>query len=307
MKRKTINYFDKMNVRQYLNKKAKVINKALDKYLPDKKVYPSIIHQATRYSVFAGGKRIRPILVIMTAEVLEKDEKRVLPTACAMELIHTYSLIHDDLPCMDDDDYRRGKLTSHKVFGENIAVLSGDGLLTFAFELITRNSEVNGISPKSVLQVIKIIASASGTYGMVGGQVVDILSENKEVALPVLQYIHTHKTGALIRASVQSGAVLSDAKPDEFEALTRYSENLGLIFQIVDDILNVTGNPKKLGKNVGSDTKRKKITYPTFFGVEKSREEVSRLKESAKDSLRIFKEKANILSKLVDFIAEREM
>lgn len=295
-----------MKIEKYLTEKSKIVDATLNKYLPKSSVYPSIIHQAMRYSVLAGGKRIRPILVIMAAEVTGGYCKRVLPTACAMELIHAYSLIHDDLPCMDDDDYRRGKLTNHKVYGENIAVLAGDGLLTYAFGLINKNKEISGIKAQNVLKALEIIANAAGTFGMVGGQVVDILSENKKINLPVLQYIHTHKTGALICASLQSGAVLSQASSEEYKALTKYGENLGLIFQIVDDILNVTGDAKKLGKSVGSDAARKKVTYPSLYGIKESKEKVEELRTKAKNCLKVFGAKGVLLSQLVDFIIERE-
>jgi geranylgeranyl diphosphate synthase type II len=295
-----------MDIKEYLNNRCKIVNNALDKFLPKESIYPSIIHKSIRYSVFAGGKRIRPILVILSAETLGKSYKRVLPTACAVELIHTYSLIHDDLPCMDNDDYRRGMLTNHKVFGEGIATLAGDALLTYAFELISKNKEVNGVKPENVLKVINVISKACGTSGLIGGQVVDILSEGKKVSKLELKYIHTHKTGALICASLQAGAILSDAKEKEYSALTEYGENLGLIFQIVDDILNVTGDAKKLGKSVGSDAKRKKITYPSLFGIENSKKEIQKLKEKAKNSVKIFKNKSKLLNKLVDFVIERE-
>lgn len=295
-----------MNIQKYLNTRKKIVDDALEKFLPKRGKYPSIIHKSIRYSVFAGGKRIRPILVLLSAETLGKSYKRVLPTACAIELIHTYSLIHDDLPCMDNDDYRRGMLTNHKVFGESIATLSGDALLTHSFELISKNKEINGVKPENVLKVINIISKACGTFGLIGGQVVDILSEGKKVSKSKLKYIHTHKTGALICASLQAGAILSDAKDKEYNALTKYGKNLGLLFQIVDDMLNVTGDAKKLGKSVGSDAKRKKITYPSLFGIKKSKEEIQKLREKAKREVSIFKTKKNLLCELVDFIIERE-
>ena len=295
-----------MDFKKYLNKKCVLVDKALDKLMPVKEEYPSIINQAMRYSVFAGGKRVRPVLVIMAAEALGFKAERVMPTACAMELIHAYSLIHDDLPCMDDDDYRRGKLTNHKVFGENMAVLGGDGLLTFAFELIAKNMEIKGVNPSTVVKALKIIADGAGTHGMVGGQVVDIISENKKLSEPVLQYIHTHKTGALIRASILSGAVLCNADDKKYKALRIYGEHIGLIFQIVDDILNVTGDAKKLGKAVGSDAKRKKMTYPSLFGLKQSREEVELLSEKAKAAVKPFGKKAETMLALVDFLKNRE-
>ncbi|MFH1073901.1 MAG: farnesyl diphosphate synthase [Candidatus Firestonebacteria bacterium] len=295
-----------MNFKKYLNSRCALVDKALDKMMPERAEYPSIINQAMRYSVFAGGKRVRPVLVIMAAEALGYEASRVMPTACAMELIHTYSLIHDDLPCMDDDDYRRGKLTNHKVYGENMAVLGGDGLLTLAFELIAENAEIKGVNPLNVVKALRIIANGAGTRGMVGGQVVDIISENKKVSEPVLQYIHTHKTGALIRASILSGAVLCGANEREYGVLRIYGEHIGLIFQITDDILNVTGDEKKLGKAVGSDAKRKKMTYPSLFGLKQSREEVELLCEKAKAAVKPFGKKAEAMMALVDFLKNRD-
>ena len=295
-----------MDFKNYLKNRCALVEKALDKMMPPKEEYPSLINQSMRYSVFAGGKRVRPILVIMAAEALGCKAERVLPTACAMELIHTYSLIHDDLPCMDDDDYRRGQLTNHKVFGENMAVLGGDGLLTLAFELIAKNGDVKGVKPKNVLKTVELVAEGAGTHGMVGGQVVDIISENRKISEPVLQYIHTHKTGALIRASILAGAVLCDASKKEYLALKSYGEHIGLVFQIVDDILNVTGDAKKLGKAVGSDAARKKVTYPALYGLEQSRAEVALLCDKARLALRPFGKKAESFLNLVDYLKERD-
>lgn len=295
-----------MDFKKYLNNRCALVDKALNNLMPERDEYPSVINQAMRYSVFAGGKRVRPVLVIMAAEALGFEASRVMPTACAMELIHTYSLIHDDLPCMDDDDYRRGKLTNHKVYGENMAVLGGDGLLTLAFELVTKNAEVKGVNSGAVVKALKIIADGAGTHGMVGGQVVDIISENKKLSEPVLQYIHTHKTGALLRASILAGAVLCNADEKKYKALKVYGEHIGLIFQIVDDILNVVGDEKKLGKAVGSDAKRKKMTYPALFGLKQSREEVELLCEKAKTAVKPFGKKAETMLALVDFLKERE-
>ncbi len=295
-----------MTIKEYLKSRGKLVDEALDKYLPGGKSYPSVIHEAMRYSVFAGGKRVRPILAIMTAETLGCKAQRVLPAACSLELIHTYSLIHDDLPCMDDDDFRRGKPTNHKVFGEAVAVLSGDALLTFAFELIARNADIKGVRPGSVIEALRVIAAASGTGGMVGGQVVDMLSEKQEPTLPVLQYIHTHKTGALILAPIMAAALLCGAGLKEKKALRIYGENLGLLFQIVDDILNVTGDAGKLGKSVGSDAARKKVTYPALFGIEDSRRKVKDLRAMAKEAAACFGKRAAMLNGLADYVAERE-
>ena len=288
----------------YLDSLKSIVDRALDKYLPGKNEYPSSIHSAMRYSVFAGGKRIRPILTLSVAKLLGKDYRYVIPAVCAIEMIHTYSLIHDDLPCMDDDDYRRGRLTCHKVYGEAIATLAGDSLLTLAFKVFLENSNTAGC--ERTLKALADLAKASGTYGMIGGQVVDIESENKDADLPVVQYIHTHKTGALICSSVRVGAILSGAKKKELYALTKYGEYTGLAFQIIDDCLNVEGDEKKLGKRVGSDLKKKKATYPAILGVQESKKRSYELCEEAKNSLKIFGEKAKILKDLADFIIKRD-
>src|SRR5205809_387248 len=239
-----------------------------------------------RYSVMAGGKRLRPILVIAGCEAVGGMAERVLPTACALELIHTYSLIHDDLPAMDDDDYRRGRLTNHKVFGEAVAILAGDALLTHAFRLVAGN--VDGASDaRAIADVVAEIAEAAGTDGMVGGQVVDIESEGKTVSAETLDYIHTRKTAALIRASLRVGAMLAGAKPDALKAITRAGEALGLAFQIVDDILDVEGSLEELGKTAGSDQRKQKATYPALHGLEASRRRARQLIEDAKVALEL--------------------
>ena len=295
-----------MDIKSYLKSRGRTVDAALNRYLPIGKAYPSVIHEAMRYSVFAGGKRIRPILAIMTAETLGYKAERVLPAACSLELIHTYSLIHDDLPCMDDDDFRRGKPTNHKVFGEAVAVLSGDALLTYAFELITKNAGVKGVKPAAVIEALRLIAAASGTGGMVGGQVVDMLSEKQEPSLPVLQYIHTHKTGALILAPIMAAAELCGAGEREKKALKSYGENLGLLFQIVDDILNVVGDAGKLGKSVGSDAARKKVTYPALFGIDESRQRAGELRKRTAKAAEYFGRKADLLNALSDYVINRE-
>jgi geranylgeranyl diphosphate synthase type II len=224
-----------------------------------------------------------------------------------MELIHTYSLIHDDLPCMDDDDLRRGRPTSHKVYGEATAILTGDALLTLAFELLARNALVPGVKPSAVIEVTRRIASAAGTLGMVGGQMVDIYSEGKKVTAGELKYIHTHKTGALIKVSLETGAILAGATDRTITALGRYGEALGLLFQTVDDILNITGDAARLGKAVGSDRERGKATYPALFGLEESRRRARRLALQAKACLRpLGQKRSNALADLADFVLERD-
>lgn len=294
-----------MDLKKYLEQKREIIDEALTQYLPPETEYPQTIHEAMRYSVFAGGKRLRPILVIAAAEVVGGRAEKVLPTACAIELIHTFSLIHDDLPAIDNDDYRRGKLTCHKVFGEDMAILAGDGLLTHAFQLLAQNSEIKTINKEAMPLVIKEVAAAIGTLGLIGGEVIDIQSEGKEIDLPRLEYIHSHKTGALIAISLKVGAMLVDAPQEEIEALFQYGKLIGLAFQIVDDILNVEGDEVQLGKPVGSDLRQKKATYPALLGIEESRQKARRLVEEAKKELEIFGEKGEILRLLADFVVER--
>lgn len=295
-----------MDLKGYLEKRKEIVNEALDRYLPPETEYPQTIHKAMRYSVFAGGKRLRPILVIAAAEVVRGGLEQVLPAACAMELIHTYSLIHDDLPAMDNDDYRRGKPTSHKIFGEDMAILAGDGLLTYAFQLLAQNGRVKRVKNEAILSVITELAKAIGTSGLIGGQVVDIQSEGKDIDLAGLKYIHTHKTGALISICLKVGATLIGGKEDEIEVLFQYGKSIGLAFQIVDDILDIIGDEKQLGKPVGSDLCQKKATYPALFGIEKSRHDAGELIKRAKERLEIFGKKGDYLRELADFIVERK-
>lgn len=254
-----------------------------------------------RYSVFAGGKRIRPILVTASAEVFGKTAEDVINIACAIELIHTYSLIHDDLPAIDNDDLRRGMPTNHKVFGEAIAILAGDALLTKAFQIMSMGR--GGATPP--LQAIHEIAKAAGSTGMVGGQVVDIESEGKEVLFPILEYIHIHKTGELILASCRAGAIMANAENKGLEAITKYGEAIGLAFQIADDILDVEGNKEEAGKNIGGDAKKGKATYPSVLGVDESRKRAKELVDIAIASLKDFDEKAEPLRAIARYIVER--
>ena len=289
----------------YLEARKKIIDETLDRYLPSEDNYPSVIFKAVRYSVFAGGKRIRPILCLASAETAGGNIESILPVACALELIHTYSLIHDDLPAIDDDDYRRGRLTSHKVFGEDIAILAGDALLTEAFRLMSDASLLEKIPPEKLLFVIRDIAEAAGYFGMVGGQVADVQSEGKDVDSVVLNYIHTRKTGAVIIAAVKAGAILSNAGEVELNALISYGRHIGLAFQIVDDILNVEGDQVSLGKGTGSDAKRGKVTYPALMGIEASRKRAGELVESALSALKNFDQRAEPLRMIAGYIMER--
>jgi geranylgeranyl diphosphate synthase type II len=288
----------------YLKARRAMVDEALERALPPDDAPPPSVHRAMRYSVMAGGKRLRPILVIAGAEAVGGRAEIVMPTACALELIHTYSLIHDDLPAMDDDDFRRGRPTSHKVFGEAIAILAGDALLTHAFRLIADNASLVG-DPRVICDVVREVAVAAGTEGMVGGQVVDIESEGKAITAETLDFIHLRKTAALIRASLRVGARLAAAKPDALEAITRAGERLGLAFQIVDDILDVEGNLEELGKTAGSDERKQKATYPALHGIDASRQRAHVLIQDAKAALAPLGPAARPLEALADFIFER--
>ena len=286
----------------YLSERRAVVDRALEQLLPSDDREPPSVHRAMRYSVMAGGKRLRPVLVIAGAEAVGGHADTVMPTACALELIHTYSLIHDDLPAMDDDDYRRGRLTNHKVFGEAIAILAGDALLTLAFELIARSPS----DPRALCEVLASVAEAAGTRGMVGGQVVDIESEGKTVSGETLEYIHRHKTAALIRVSLCSGALLAGATRAQTEAIRTAGEDLGLAFQIVDDILDVEGSLAELGKTAGSDERKKKVTYPALYGLEVSRAKAHALIEHAHAALAPLGSPAEPIRALAAFIIERK-
>ena len=290
---------------RYLAERKEAVDRALDRFLLPADAFPLSIHEAIRYSVFAGGKRLRPILVIAAAEVAGGAMEPVLPTACAFELIHTYSLIHDDLPAMDDDDLRRGRPTSHKVFGEAVAILAGDALFTLGMRLLAESFVQGDSNPALLPQLLAEVTDAAGTVGMIGGQVVDIESEGRVVSPSTLEYIHTHKTGALIRAAVRAGALLSAASEEGLAALTTYGERLGLAFQIVDDILDLEGDQEAMGKAVGSDQRKRKVTYPDFYGLEPSRKMATDLIREAKEALDLFGDKAMPLRTLADFILSR--
>tara|TARA_B100000686_G_C16652907_1_gene896552 strand:- start:458 stop:1243 length:786 start_codon:yes stop_codon:yes gene_type:complete len=258
-----------------------------------------------RYSVFAGGKRLRPILVIASAEALGKSRNSILPFAVATELIHTYTLIHDDLPALDDDNLRRGKPTNHRVFGEAIAILTGDALLTQAFVAMSDMASMSGIPAEDVLKASREMALAIGSTGVIGGQVVDIESENTAVDTATLEYIHIYKTGFLIRACVRCGAILSQADPAEFSALSRYGAHIGLAFQIIDDILDIVGDKKELGKDIGSDINKEKATYPALFGLDESRKKAETLVETAIESIESFDDRVQPLRDIARFFIER--
>jgi geranylgeranyl diphosphate synthase type II len=296
-----------MELKLFLKEQCVRIDAALDRYLPRETELPHSLHKAMRYSVFAGGKRVRPILMLAACQAVGGETERALPAACAMEMIHTYSLIHDDLPAMDDDDFRRGNPTNHKVFGEAIAILAGDALLTEAFKLVSDPRHACGCEPAALLAVSHEIAVCAGSYGMVGGQVVDMESEGRhDIDLATVQYIHTHKTGALIKASVVAGALLGGAEGRQLAAITRYGEAAGLAFQIADDILDIEGTTAEIGKDAGSDEARGKATYPAVIGLSAAKEEAAAMMDEALRALEIFGAEAEPLREIARYIVQRK-
>ncbi|MEF9932985.1 MAG: polyprenyl synthetase family protein [Cetobacterium sp.] len=292
-------------LKDYLNSKREAIDSVLEKFL-DELIAPKVITEGMKYSVLNGGKRIRPILVLMTLELLNKDSRLGLATGAAIEMIHSYSLVHDDLPALDNDDYRRGKLTTHKKFGEAEGILIGDSLLTEAFKIISEKNEK--ISFEKIVKIIALTSDYSGARGMIGGQMIDIESEGKKVDIEILRYIHSNKTGKLIKLPVEVGAIIGDAKPEEKEALIRYAELIGLAFQIQDDILDIEGDFEKTGKKIGSDVALEKSTYPALIGLAKSKELLNKTTVEAKKILiECFGEKrSEKFIELTDYIACRE-
>ncbi|MCK4261528.1 polyprenyl synthetase family protein [bacterium] len=286
-----------MDFQAYRDEKKKLIDEALDKYLPPESEPPEIIHRAMRSALFPGGKRLRPMLTLSAAEIVGSDSQKVLPTACALELIHTYSLIHDDLPALDNDDERRGRPSCHKAFGEDIAVLAGDALLTLAFDLLSRNGQVEGVKKEEALSIIEEITRAIGTRGMIGGQVDDLKLE--DITQPQLESIHRRKTGALMEVCLKAGAVLGGGKPREIEALSRYGQSIGLAFQIVDDILDADDAEKDAAGGKG------KTSYPAIFGLEKSKQKATELIKEAKAQLSIFGKKGKVLEEIAGLIMDR--
>jgi len=293
-----------ISLEEYLDTRKGMVDRALDGYLPAEDGDAAEVVDAMRYSLFAGGKRLRPILCMASAEAVRGSAQMVLPVACALEMIHTYSLIHDDLPAMDDDDYRRGKPTNHTVFGEGIAILAGDALLTEAFCLLSGDHPQ--ISPETALSVIHEIAAAAGFQGMVGGQVADLRAEGEEVDMEQVLYIHTHKTQALITVSIRAGALLAGAGADDLRALSAYGQKMGLAFQIADDILDIESSREVLGKDTGSDEGHGKATYPALVGLEESRKETQQLVEDALSEIGHFDGKADPLRLIARFVAERK-
>jgi geranylgeranyl diphosphate synthase type II len=293
------------DLKAYLARQRQTVEEALGAALPAVENDPSVIFEAVRYSLFAGGKRLRPILCLAAAEAAGAKADAVMAAACAMEMIHTYSLIHDDLPAMDNDDFRRGNPTLHKVFGEGIAILAGDALLTEAFRLLSDRSRMGDAPPEKALRVVCEIAEAAGFFGMVGGQVLDLIAEGNQVDLPGLLAIHRRKTGALILVSLRAGAILAGANESAVAALSEYGSRIGLAFQITDDILNVEGDAAELGKKTGSDAARGKATFPALMGVEASRARAGALIEEAIDALLPFGDRAMPLCAIARHILER--
>jgi geranylgeranyl diphosphate synthase type II len=293
-----------VNLKTYLTTRQKLIDRALNRYLPKANRKPTTLHKAMRYSLFAGGKRLRPILCLAAAEACRGDSDNALPLACALECIHTYSLVHDDLPSMDNDDFRRGRPTCHKVFGEGIAVLAGDALLTIAFEIVSKAKP----APRyDIATFLREIAVAAGSQKLIAGQVADLEAEGKNVKRDQLQFIHENKTAAILKSSVRLGAMSANADTRKLSAITQFGQRLGLAFQIIDDILDVTQTSEILGKSAGKDAAAKKATYPAVIGLEKSRAEARRLTRQAHNALSVFSSRdAEPLHALANYLLERE-
>jgi len=295
-----------MDLQKYLAEKKAAVDQALETIIAPESTYPVSIHKAMRYCLFAGGKRLRPILALAAAEAVGGNGRAILREACALELVHTYSLVHDDLPAMDNDDYRRGVPTTHTVFGEALAILAGDALLTEAFKLLAGGGASGQHTAAQLLAIIELLAEACGSRGLIGGQVVDLESEGKAIDASILDYIHSQKTGKLIIASVELGARLAGGSPDQVECLRSYGAAIGLAFQISDDILDVTGSSAVLGKKTGSDQKQLKATWPALCGLEEARRRQHALCEDAVAALKAFDEKADPLRAIARYIIERD-
>jgi len=287
----------------FLAKSTAKVNRALDRFLPSATTRPATIHKAMRYSLFAGGKRMRPALCLAAAAACGGSNAEAMPLACAVECIHTYSLVHDDLPAMDNDDYRRGKLTNHKVFGEGIAVLAGDGLLTQAFEIA---AQCKGWSRYPHQRVMVELASSAGSLHLIAGQVADLEAEGKKISAANLRYIHERKTSALLCCSVRLGGMSANCTPSQLQTLTDFGYHVGLAFQVIDDILDVTQTSEKLGKTAGKDTKAQKATYPSIVGLEQSRKIANDLTERAFTALKPFHGKAAALYSLAEYLLKRD-
>ena len=293
----------KFDLHSYLRESTAAVNAALDGYLPKAKTKPSTIHTAMRYSLFAGGKRLRPVLCLAAAEACGGDREDAMPAACAVECIHTYSLIHDDLPAMDNDDFRRGKPTNHKAFGEGIAILAGDGLLTQAFEILI---QANASKRYSHRAMVTDLAEAAGSLQLIAGQVADLEGEGKKLSEKDLRYIHERKTSALLRCAVRLGGMSANCSAGQLKALSDFGYYVGLAFQVIDDILDVTQTSEQLGKTAGKDVAAQKATYPAIVGLEKSKAIANRLTAKAYDALKPFKGRAEALEALAKYLLERD-
>ncbi len=291
-----------MELKKIWQERSALVEEQLVKELNEANPLDKTLCESMKYSLMAGGKRLRPVLLMAAADAVGAKGTDYLTTGCAMEMIHTYSLIHDDLPAMDDDDYRRGKLTNHKVYGAGMATLAGDALLTLAFEVMLRQQ---GVSAEKLVQVVREISTAAGPDGMVGGQALDMESEGKQISMETMKNIHLGKTGALFRAAIRSGAILGGASEEALQALTVYADNFGLAFQITDDILDVIGDEQVIGKPVGSDEKNHKSTYVTLTSLEEAQKLAQEAVDTAIDALKIFGEEADFLRELVAFLVKR--
>ena len=287
----------------YLKQQKALVDQALEQSIEIAR--PEKIYEAMRYSLLAGGKRLRPILCLATCDLIGGTSAMAMPTACALEMIHTMSLIHDDLPAMDNDDFRRGKPTNHKVFGEDIAILAGDGLLAYAFEYVA--TQTKNVTPENIIRVVASLGRTVGASGLVGGQVLDLESEGKsDITAETLSFIHTHKTGALLEASVVTGAVLAGAEETDVNRLSQYAKNIGLAFQIIDDILDITATDEQLGKTAGKDLQAQKATYPSLWGLEKSQLKAQELVDNAIAQLTVYGAKADPLRAVANYIVTRD-
>jgi len=291
------------NLEKYTRTHARKVEQTLSQYLPSARTKPTTIHKAMRHSLFAGGKRIRPILTIAAAEACGGSSSTALPLACAVECIHTYSLVHDDLPSMDNDDYRRGQPTSHRVFGEGIAILTGDALLTQAFEIA---AQARGSARYSSADIIREITSTAGSLNLIAGQVADIEASSKNLTLPQLRYIHERKTSALLTCSVRLGGMSANCTANQLSALTAFGNHVGLAFQVIDDILDVTRTTEQLGKTAGKDLRAAKATYPAIAGLVKSRQIANQLTNKSFAALKRFKGKAKALEAIAQYLLKRE-
>jgi geranylgeranyl diphosphate synthase type II len=293
----------RFNLPQFLAASTAAVNRALDDYLPAANTRPATIHRAMRYSLFAGGKRMRPALCLAAAAACGGEPSEALPLACAVECIHTYSLVHDDLPAMDDDDYRRGKLTNHKVFGEAVAVLAGDALLTQAFEIA---AQCRGWRRYSHRDIVLELARAAGSLQLIAGQVADLEGEGRKISASQLRFIHERKTSALLCCAIRLGGMSADCSSAHLGALTDFGYHVGLAFQVIDDILDVTQTSEKLGKTAGKDSKARKATYPSIVGLEPSRRIAEQLTRKAFAALQLFRGKAQALEGLAEYLLRRD-